>query len=284
MKTAMQWRWRPSAPAMLALPAVVIVLALCVVPVLRILLLGFTDPALGLSNYALLGSSEALRRIVTTTAILCVATTVITVVLAYVIAYAMVHVTRREVRWMFFFILLAFWLSVLVRTFAWIIILRSEGPVNQMLMALGIVNQPVQLVRNSFGVLLGMVHVMLPLAVLPLYSALDGIDQRLTSAARGLGCGRVRAFLWVFLPLSAPGLVAATVLVFVFSLGFFVTPAILGGGRVIMIAEYIRMQFEVTLRWGYAAMLATTLLVTVIAVLAIAARFVNLRRIMGGAH
>ncbi|RYX98943.1 MAG: ABC transporter permease [Bradyrhizobiaceae bacterium] len=279
-----QQRWKLSTPALLTLPAVVVVLALCVVPVLRILLLGFTDPTIGLSNYALLGSSEALRRIVTTMALLCVTATVITVLLAYVIAYAMVHVTRREVRWMFFFILLAFWLSVLVRTFAWIVILRSEGPVNQVLMALGIVSQPVQLVRNTFGVLLGMVHVMLPLAVLPLYSAMNGIDQRLTSAARGLGCSRTRAFLWVFLPLSAPGVVAATVLVFVFSLGFFITPVILGGGRVIMIAEYIRTQFEVTLRWGYAAMLATMLLVSVAATLAIAARFVNLRRIMGGAQ
>lgn len=284
MTTVTRQRWTLSTPALLTLPAVVVLLALCVVPVLRILLLGFTDPTIGLSNYALLGSSEALRRIVTTTALLCVTTTAITVLLAYVIAYAMVHVTRREVRWMFFFILLAFWLSVLVRTFAWIVILRSEGPVNQVLMALGIVSQPVQLVRNTFGVLLGMVHVMLPLAVLPLYSAMNGIDQRLTSAARGLGCGRTRAFLWVFLPLSAPGLAAATVLVFVFSLGFFITPAILGGGRVIMIAEYIRTQFEVTLRWGYAAMLATMLLVSVAATLAIAVRFVNLRRIMGGAQ
>jgi putative spermidine/putrescine transport system permease protein len=252
--------------------------------VLRVLALGFTDPKPGFQNYALLGSSETLLRIIGTTALMSVATTAITVVLAYVIAYSMVHIGRRELKWMFFFILLAFWLSILVRTFAWIIILRSEGPINQILLWLGVVKQPVQLVRNTFGVVLGMVHVMLPLAILPLYSALGGIDQRLTAAARGLGCSRWRAFLWVFLPLSAPGLVAATVLVFVFSLGFFITPAVLGGGRVIMIAEYIRTQFEVTLRWGYAAMLATVLLVSVFAILGLAARFVNLRRILGGAH
>jgi putative spermidine/putrescine transport system permease protein len=277
-------RWRISTPTMLALPAVAIVLGLCAVPVLRVLALGFTDPKPGFQNYALLGSSETLLRIIGTTALMSVATTAITVVLAYVIAYAMVHIGRRELKWMFFFILLAFWLSILVRTFAWIIILRSEGPINQILLWLGVVKQPVQLVRNTFGVVLGMVHVMLPLAILPLYSALGGIDQRLTAAARGLGCSRWRAFLWVFLPLSAPGLVAATVLVFVFSLGFFITPAVLGGGRVIMIAEYIRTQFEVTLRWGYAAMLATVLLVSVFAILGLAARFVNLRRILGGAH
>jgi putative spermidine/putrescine transport system permease protein len=275
---------RISTHTLLTLPAVAIVLGFCVVPVLPILIMSVSDPKPGISNYLLLGSSDALVRIIGTTAAMSVATTVITVGLAYVIAFAMVHVSRREVKWMFFFILLAFWLSILVRTFAWIIILRREGPINQLLMLLGVVQQPVQMVRNTFGVALGMVHVMLPFAILPLYSALSGIDQRLTSAARGLGCGPVRAFLWVFLPLSKPGLVAATVLVFVFSLGFFVTPAILSGGRVIMIAEYIRTQFEVTLRWGYAAMLATTLLVCVFALLGLAARFVNLRRVLGGAH
>jgi putative spermidine/putrescine transport system permease protein len=284
MTAASKWRWSISTPTALALPAVLIVIGLCGIPVLRILLLSLTDPRPGLANYALLGSSDALVRIIGTTAMMSVVTTVITVGLAYVIAYAMVHVSRREVKWMFFFILLAFWLSILVRTFAWIIILRSEGPVNQILMALHVIKQPLQLVRNTFGVIVGMVHVMLPFAILPLYSALGGIDQRLTAAARGLGCSRWRAFQWVFLPLSASGLVAATVLVFVFSLGFFITPAILGGGRVIMIAEYIRTQFEVTLRWGYAAMLATTLLVSVFVILALAARFVNLRRILGGAH
>jgi putative spermidine/putrescine transport system permease protein len=273
-------RWRISTPTMLALPAVALVLSLCAVPVLRILALGFTDPKPGFANYVLLGSNATLLRIIGTTALMSVMTTAITVGLAYVIAYAMVHIGRRELKWMFFFILLAFWLSILVRTFAWIIILRSEGPINQVLLWLGIVKQPIQLVRNTFGVVLGMVHVMLPLAILPLYSALGGIDQRLTAAARGLGCGRWRAVAWVFLPLSAPGLVAATVLVF----GFFITPAVLGGGRVIMIAEYIRTQFEVTLRWGYAAMLATTLLVSVFVILGLAARFVNLRRVLGGAR
>jgi putative spermidine/putrescine transport system permease protein len=284
MTTAAKQRWRMATPTVLVLPAVLVVISLCAIPVLRILLLSFTDPSLGVSNYAFLGSSDTLTRIIGTTALMSVATTVITVGLAYVVAYAMVHVRQRELKWMFFSILLAFWLSILVRTFAWIIILRSEGPINQFLLAIGVIKEPLQLVRNTFGVVLGMVHVMLPFAILPLYSALAGIEQRLTAAARGLGCSPFRAFVWVFLPLSASGLVAATVLVFIFSLGFFITPAVLGGGRVIMIAEYIRTQFEVTLRWGYAAMLATTLLLSVFAILALAARFVNLRRILGGAH
>jgi len=276
--------WRSSPATVLVLPAVLLVVCFCLVPVCRILWLSVTDPAPGLGNYAQLVSNATLGRIVGTTVTLSIVSTLITVVLGYLVSYAMVHVSGREVRLMFFFILLTFWLSVLARSFAWIVLLSRDGPVNQALMMWGIVNQPIQLVRNTFGVLLGMVHVMLPFAILPLYSALSGIDQKLTSAARGLGCGPVRAFLWVFLPLSGPGLAAATVLVFVFSLGFFITPAILGGGRVIMIAEYIRSQFEVTLRWGYAAMLAATLLFSVFATLAIAARFVNLRNVVGRTH
>jgi putative spermidine/putrescine transport system permease protein len=160
-------------------------------------------------------------------------------------------------------------------------LLRNDGLVNQFLEALGVIHQPIQLVRNDFGVIVGMVHVMAPLAILPLFAALRGIDPRLLAAARGLGCGPIRSFLYVFLPLSKPGLAAAALLVFIFSLGFYVTPAILGGGKVIMVAEYIRVQFEQTLRWGLAAMMATSLLVTVLAILAITAPMTNMRGIMG---
>jgi putative spermidine/putrescine transport system permease protein len=265
----------------LVTPAMLLIAMLFIVPVLRVLWLSVSEPSLGLQNYALLGSSDTIHRIAATTAWLCILTTALTVLLGYIIAYAMVHAGGREMRIMLFLIVLTFWLSILARSFAWVILLRTNGPINQLLLATGVINQPLNLVRNSFGVTVGMVHVMLPLAILPLFSALRGIDQRVIAAARGLGCGGIRAFLWVFLPLSLPGIMAATVLTFVFSLGFFVTPAILGGGRVIMIAEYIRTQFELTLRWGFAAMLATTLLIAVFAVLAIASRAIDLRKIAG---
>jgi putative spermidine/putrescine transport system permease protein len=110
---------------------------------------------------------------------------------------------------------------------------------------------------------------------------LQGIDPSLMAAARGLGCGPIRSFLYVFLPLSRSGIAAATLLVFVFSLGFYITPAILGGGKVLMVAEYIRVQFEQTLRWGLAAMMATALLATVLLILALAAPLANLHRLTG---
>lgn len=266
---------------MLTAPALALVGLLFAVPVARVLVLGFTDPQPGFGNYAQLASNDTLHRIALTTLRVCAITTAITLVLGYVVAYAMVHATRPALRVMVFCILLIFWLSVLVRTFAWVLLLRNNGLVNEVLVGAGLVARPLTLVRNEFGTVLGMVHVMLPFAILPLYSALRGIDPRVVAAARGLGCSRTRAFLWVFLPLSLDGIAAAAVLVFIFSLGFFVTPAILGGGKVVMIAEFIQAQFERSLRTGFAAMLSTTLLAIVLLTLLGASRLVDLRKTLG---
>ncbi len=266
---------------LLVAPALLLIGGLYLFALLRVLWLSVSEPSLGLDNYRLLLTNETIHRVAWTTLWICSVATAITVLLGYVIAYAMTHAAAPERRLILFCVLLTFWLSVLVRTFAWIVLLRSDGLVNQLLETLGLIDQPLALVRNSVGVIIGMVHVMSPLAILPLYAALQGIDPSLMAAARGLGCGPIRSFLYVFLPLSRPGLAAATLLVFVFSLGFYVTPAILGGGRVLMVAEYIRVQFEQTLRWGLAAMMATVLLATVLLLLALAAPVASLQRITG---
>jgi putative spermidine/putrescine transport system permease protein len=265
----------------LVAPAVLLIGGLYVFALLRVLWLSVSEPSLGLDNYRLLLTNETIHRVAWTTLWICSVATAITVMLGYVIAYAMTHAAASERRVILFCVLLTFWLSVLVRTFAWIVLLRNDGLVNQLLEALGVIDQPLALVRNSVGVIIGMVHVMSPLAILPLYAALQGIDPRLMAAARGLGCGPIRSFLYVFLPLSRSGIAAATLLVFVFSLGFYITPAILGGGKVLMVAEYIRVQFEQTLRWGLAAMMATALLATVLLILALAAPVTNLQRMTG---
>jgi putative spermidine/putrescine transport system permease protein len=272
----------PSPVIALIAPALIIIAGLFLLPVLRILWISVTEPIAGLGNYRLLITNGTVHRVAETTLWVCSLASVITVIVGYVIAYAMVQATSREARVMLFCILLTFWLSILVRTFAWVMLLRTEGLVNGFLLWSGLISQPLTLVRNTFGVIVGMVHVMAPLAILPLYASLSGIDRRLMSAARGLGCGPVRSFLYVFLPLSKPGIVAASTLVFIFSLGFFITPSILGGGKVMMIAEYIRLQFETTLNWGYAGMLATSLLATVLLLLAIGSPFLGRQRVFGG--
>lgn len=267
----------------LVLPALVMMLVFYLYPLGRVLWISVTEPAPGLGNYALLATSPAAQRILVTTARICTITSLLTLVLGYLVAYAMVHVGDGHRQGMLFCVLLTFWLSVLVRAFAWVMILRPEGPINTALLGLGLVATPVALIRNEVGVVIGMVHYMLPYAVLPLYANMQGIDRRLVTAARGLGATPFTAFWRVFLPLNLPGIVGAGLLVFVFSLGFYITPAILGGGRTTMIAEYIGIQILTTLRWGLATMLASTLLITVFLMLALTSRFVSLRRLFGAA-
>jgi putative spermidine/putrescine transport system permease protein len=226
-------------------------------------------------------TSESVQRVLWTTARISLITTAITMLLGYVVAYAMVHATAGQLRWLTFFVLLPLWISVLVRAFAWVTLLRSNGLINTALLQLGLIGEPIALLRNEIGVMIGMVHYMIPFAVLPLYANMRGIDLRLVAAARGLGASAWQAFARVFLPLSMPGIVGAGVLVFIFSLGFYVTPAILGGGRVLLVSEYIGVQILNTIRWGLATMLASTLLVCVLLLLAALSRLVDLRNLFG---
>ena len=268
---------------LLVTPALLAMLAFYFFPLARVLWISVTEPRPGLDNYALLWTSESVQKVLLVTARLCVITTTVTLLLGYVVAYAMVHARGRQLRWLTFFVLLPLWVSVLVRAFAWVTLLRSNGLVNQALLGLGLVREPLTLVRNELGVAIGMIHYMIPFAVLPLYANMQGIDLRLIAAARGLGASRGQAFRRVFLPLSLPGLVGAGVLVSIFSLGFYVTPAILGGGRVFMISEYIAVQILNVIRWGLGAMLATTLLVAALLLMAALGRLVNLRKLFGAA-
>ena len=268
---------------LLILPAAAMMFGFYLYPIAKVLWISVTEPRPGLDNYQRLLDSESVQRVLWVTARIGVTTTALALVLGYAVAYAMVHAGGRTLRWLTFFVLFPLWISVLVRAFAWVTLLRSNGLVNQGLLNLGLIAEPLALVRNELGVTIGMVHYMIPFAVLPLYSSMRSIDLRLVAAARGLGAGPLQAFLRVFLPLSLPGIVGAGILVFIFSLGFYVTPAILGGGRILMVAEYIGVQILNTLRWGLGAMLATTLLVSVLLLMAALGRLVNLRRLFGTA-
>jgi len=265
----------------LALPAVLLMAAFFVVPLLLVLWLSVSEPQLGLDNYREILTNPLIGRIWLTTLRVCVVTTVISVGLGYVVAYAMTVVGPRQRMAMIFCILATFSFSVLVRAFAFIVLLRTEGLLNELLLTLGVIDRPLRLLRNEIGVVIGMVHYGLPVAILALYSNLRGMNRNLMDAARGLGASGLQAFLLVYAPLTVPGILAASVLVFIYSLGFFIIPALLGGGLVVMIAEYIRVSFEETLRWGYATMLATTLVVVVFVLLAAMSRLVDLKKAFG---
>src|SRR5205807_5989285 len=157
-------------------------------------------------------------------------------------------------------VLLPFWTSVLVRTFAWIVVLGRVGIINQTLILLGVLAKPLALVFNTVGVYIGLVHVLLPLMILPLYSVMRGIDSRLLLAADSLGASPRQTFLRVFLPLSLPGVTAACLLVFIGAAGAYITPALLGGAQDLMVAQLIYDQVNMALNWPLAAALTVVLL------------------------
>ena len=212
----------------------------------------------------------------------CIITTLFSVLFGYVIAYAMVHSMENKINFMLGFVLVSFWISILVRTFSWLMLLGRNGLVNNVLESAGIISEPIAFMRNELGVLIGMVHYMVPYAVLPLLVNMQALDLRLMNASRNLGASGTQTFWLIYLPLTAPGLVASTLLVFILSLGFYVTPAVLGGGKVLMVAEYIYVQLLVTLQWGTAAMLATLMLFGVLSLLYLMSRFMKLSTVFGG--
>ncbi|MBV2143689.1 ABC transporter permease [Falsochrobactrum sp. TDYN1] len=262
-------------------PAVLLIAFLYLLPLIRILALSVTEQPGALANYGQLVTSDVIGRVIWTTVRICILTTAITLAVSYVMAAALTLAAPRTRNLMFVLILLPLWLSVLIRAFAWVTVLRGNGVLNSALMSTGLIDTPFSLVRNEIGVVIGMVHYMLPFGILPLYASMRSIDARILNAARSLGAPAFTVFRRVFLPLTMPGLFSSFILIFVFSLGFYVTPAILGGGRVMMVAEYISVQVHETLEWGTATMLASVLLASVFAVIAALGRFADWESIFG---
>lgn len=248
----------PRAFRLLAFPASLICVVLFVAPLLLMLSLAFRDPQPGVENFVWMASSTAVAKIAWATFRFSAIASVISVALGFVVAYAIWLADRRVSLALLVIVLVSFWLSVLIRCFALIMALGPNGPINAALKAMSI--GPVQLMRNEPGVLIGMVHYLLPFAVLTILSSLRAVDLSLVAAARSMGAGRFHVFRTVVLPLSAPGTIAALALCFVISLGFYITPALLGGGRVVMIAEFVTFYVQNVLAWGKASALAIFLI------------------------
>jgi len=264
------------------LPVLLGLLVFFLLPLLQVFWISLSDPTVGPDNYANLFQNRAIRKVVLTTLRICTITTALSVIIGYLIAFTVAIAPPRTRSILMFAILVPFWMSVLVRAFAWVTLLRSEGVINSFLMSFGIIDSPLPMSNNEFGVIIGMTHFMVPYAVLPLLASMDGINPSLISASRGLGAGPTQSFLKVFLPLTKPGIFAALTLVFIMTLGFFVTPIILGGGKTVMIAEYITVQMQQTLRWGLAAALATVLLAVVLLLIGALSRSMDMRKMLSG--
>ena len=244
----------------LVAPAVAVLGIVFVYPVFWLLLRSFSDPLWGLQNFRALIDHPVYLRALANTVVVSGTVTVFCLLLGYPLAYTIANARPRVRRLLVFAVLIPFWTSLLVRTFAWMVLLQQKGLINQTLLQLSLIERPLTLIYNRIGVIIGMVHILLPFMVLPLYSVLTRIDQSYTSAAASLGAPPVRNFLRVYLPLSLPGVLTGTVLVFVVGLGYYITPALLGGPGDTMIAQLIEMQVAEFGRWGLAGALAVILL------------------------
>lgn len=268
--------------ALFVLPALVFVLIFFGFPLVDILRRSFTEPTSGLGNYQTFFESDVyltvLRRTVVTAAIV----TVICLLLGYPYAYLMTVVGRRWRIILLAVVLLPFWTSLMVRTYAWIILLQDTGVINDVLATLGFGR--LSLIRNTTGVAIGMAQILLPFMVLPLYATMQGIDRRLLQAAESLGARPATAFLRVYVPLSMPGVVAGVTLVFILALGFYITPVLLGSPQNALLSQLIVQQISQLLDFGLGGAMAAILFVVTLVLLAVLGRVVKPSAAYGGAE
>lgn len=268
--------------ALLCLPAVLFLIMFFVFPLIRILYLSFFDPHFTLKHYLHVFQEPVYLKVLNLTLQASALITFICLLLAYPISALLSSVTKKVSNRLMLLVLMPFWTSVLIRAYSWMVLLQRNGIINSFLRDLGLIEQPIQMMFNRFGMVVGTVHVLLPFMVFPLYGNMAGIDKNLMKAAQNLGANPFKTFWKVFLPLSFPGIAAGSLIVFILCLGFFVTPALMGGPKDIMISVLIEMQVRELLNWGFGSALAIVLLFVTLALYVISARWLGLSNIWGG--
>jgi putative spermidine/putrescine transport system permease protein len=267
----------------LALPAIGLLLLFFVVPVMMLLLRSVTEPELGLHNYVELVAGPTYAQVLLNTFLIATVVTLVTLVLAFPVAWLLSILPPPWPTVVLSIVLLSMWTNLLARTYAWLVLLQRTGVINKTLMSLGLIDQPLPLVNNMTGVTIGMVYIMLPFMILPLHATLRGIDPAILQAAALCGAGRWQAFRRVLVPLATPGVMAGSLMVFVMSLGYFVTPALLGSASTMMLAELIAQLVQSRLNWGLGGAAAFVLLVVTLAIYTVQIRLLGTRRAAGGA-
>jgi len=248
---------------LLITPAVLFIVLWFVLPLARFLALAFAGDDGPFAALRTLLESEVYRRVFLNTFGLASVVTAIALALAFPLALALSRLRGLRFSLLLFGVLFPFWISLLVRTFSWMLLLENSGPINRFLVGVGVVEKPLSLLFTDTAVVIGMVHVLLPYAVFPLLARMRGIDDRLIMASDGLGASRFSTFRLVYLPLLTPGLFASIALVFLLALGFFITPALLGGAKTLTIATLIAGFVTDRLAWSLAAAGSLILLVAV---------------------
>lgn len=269
-------------PWLLLGPVVIFLLVFFVAPLVQVLFLSFTEPTPGLANYVHFFTDPFYLRVLGMTFLTAVIVTLLCLVIGYPIAYCIVQAQMGFASTVLMVIGMTYWTSFLVRTYAWMVILGNNGPVMGMLRALG-VESPPQLLFTRFSSTLGMVHALLPLMIMTLYSVMKKIDPAYTRAAISLGASKFAAFRTVFVPLSAPAIINGCTMVFVISLGFYVMPVLLGSPREQMMAGLIGQHMEELGNFGEASALSVILTIVTLTTYAIYNKFFGIDNLWGQA-
>lgn len=210
------------------------------------------------------------------------AITLICLVMAYPVAYLLANLPDKQANLLLIVVLLPFWTSLLVRTTSWIVLLQNQGVINDLLIWTGVTSERLAMMHNTFGTIVAMVHILLPFMILPLYSVMKGISPTYFRAARSLGATPPVAFIKVYMPLTMPGVGAGALLTFILSIGFYITPALVGGRSGQMISNMIAYHMQTSLNWGMAAALGGLLLAVVTALFYLFNRVVGINNIKVG--
>jgi ABC-type spermidine/putrescine transport system permease subunit I len=232
-----------------------------------------------MENYRRLAGDAVFLHVFGTTLRTALIVTLGALAFGYPVALALSRLRQGAATLVLIIVLLPFWTSVLVRSYAWMVLLGRKGLVNEALIATGLIDAPLKLLNTPFAVHIAMIHILLPYMILPIASVLRQIDGALLRAAAGLGAPPRRVFLQVVLPLSIPGVAAGVLLVFVLSLGFYITPALVGGPRDLMLSMLIAQQVDL-LNWPYAACLSTALLAATLLLILVSLRLPGVRDVL----
>lgn len=249
---------------LLIIPPLIFLIIFLFIPLIRIFALSLTDADTGkltFDSYVQLFKTNVYFKVILLTFKVGFVVTVICLLLGYPIAYAMTKCSKRVSSLIMIAVMIPFWTSLLVRTYAWMILLQSNGVINNILMGIGLIDEPLRMFKTTAGIYIGMTHILLPYMILSLYPVLSAIDTNYLSAARNLGANKAVAFFKVYFPLSIQGVAAGAILVFVMGIGYFITPSLLGGPSDTMISQMIQIQVSKLLNWQFASAVSIVLFI-----------------------
>ncbi|MBK7470918.1 MAG: ABC transporter permease [Betaproteobacteria bacterium] len=271
-------------PSVLVMPAVLLLALVFVGPLIWFFIQALASigtPAEIVAHAWAIITSKAVVTALSTTNWISLMVTLLVLLISYPLAYYLANNQGLRFTLVLFCIVVPYFTSIIVRTYSWMVLLGRNGIINQVLQHLGIIDEPLALLYTKTGVLIGMVYVLLPYMVLTLFAAMKAIDPSLMRAARGLGATGFYAFTRIYFPLSIHGVISGSLIVFILAIGFFITPALMGGPSDVMIAMLIERSVEIMFDWSGAAIMSLLLLFATLVLYAIYYRVTDVRRMMG---